>query len=78
MLNNSRILIELDKGGSRTMREFTTDPGGHKVIDPGVGWHNEPGGGGWKHNQEPGTGWKVISYPGGGGWDISLDPGTGV
>jgi len=69
MLNNSKILIELDKGGSKTMRKFKTDPG--------VGWHNEPGGG-WKHNQEPGTGWKMISDPGGGGWDISLDPGTGV
>lgn len=32
------------------MREFTKDPGGHKVTDPGVGWHNEPGGG-WKYNQ---------------------------
>ena len=69
MLNNSRILIELDKGRSKTMRQFIKDPGGHKVTDPG---------GGWKHNQEPGTGWKMISDPGGGGWDISLDPGTGI
>ncbi|WP_176535334.1 hypothetical protein [Bacillus cereus] len=58
------------------MGEFTKEPGGHKVInpgdgigytDPGVGWHNEPGGGGWKYNEEPGTGWKSI-----------LGPGTGV
>ncbi|MED2846945.1 hypothetical protein [Bacillus toyonensis] len=38
------------------MGEFTKDPGGHKVTDPGVGWRNEPGGGGgWRHNEEPGT-----------------------
>ncbi len=78
MLNNSKILVELDKGGCKTMKQFTNDPGGHKLTNPGVGWHNEPGGGGWKHNQEPGTGWKMISDPGGGGWDISLDPGTGI
>ncbi|MFD3217734.1 hypothetical protein [Bacillus sp. BR_7a] len=46
------------------MGEFTKDPGGHRVTDPGVGWHNEPGGDGWRHNQEPGTGWKVIFGPG--------------
>ncbi|MEC2552343.1 hypothetical protein P9W85_13015 [Bacillus tropicus] len=32
--------------------------------DPGVGWHNEPGGGGWKYNEDPGTGWKPIYVPG--------------
>ena len=36
------------------MGEFTKEPGGHKVTDPGVGWHNEPGGGGWKCNEDPG------------------------
>lgn len=46
MLNNSRILIELDGGGSKTMRQFTKDPGGHKVTDPG----------GWKAELDPGTG----------------------
>lgn len=65
MLKNSKILIELDKGGSKAMRQFTTDPGGHKVTDTGVGGHNDSVG--WKCNQEPGTGWKII-----------LDPGTGV
>ncbi|MDM5258895.1 hypothetical protein [Bacillus toyonensis] len=45
------------------MREFTKDPGGHKVTDPGVGWHNEPGGG-WKYNQELGTRWKIFSDSG--------------
>lgn len=44
MLNNSKILVCLDKRGRETMRKFTKDPGGHKVTDPGVGWHNEPGG----------------------------------
>lgn len=38
------------------MWEFTKDPGGHRVTDPGVGWHNDPGGGGWKYNEDPGTG----------------------
>ncbi len=38
MLNNSRILIELDEGGSKTMRQFTNDPGGWKAeLDPGTG-----------------------------------------
>ncbi|HDR3524847.1 hypothetical protein ACQVQT_27990 [Bacillus paranthracis] len=46
------------------MGEFTKEPGGHKVTDPGVGWHNEPGGGGLKCNEDPGTGWKLISGPG--------------
>lgn len=45
----------VNKGGEN-MGEFTKDPGGHKVTDPGVGWRNEPGGGGgWRHNEEPGT-----------------------
>ncbi len=56
MLNNSKMLIDLDKGGGKTMREFTKDPGGHKVTDPGIGWHNEPGGGGWDISLDPGTG----------------------
>lgn len=47
------------------MREFTKEPDGYKVTDPGVGWHNDPGG--WRHNQEPGT-----------GWEVSLAPGTGI
>lgn len=55
------------KRGGENMGEFAKDPGGHRVTDPGVGWHNEPGGGGWKCNEEPGTGWKSI-----------LGPGTGV
>ncbi|MDV6040533.1 hypothetical protein N7X28_29430 [Bacillus sp. SM-B1] len=48
------------------MREYTKDPGGHKVTDPGIGWHNEPGGGGAGYEKNPG------------GWKIILDPGTGV
>ena len=36
------------------MREFTTDPGGHKVTDPGVGWNDETGG--WDISLDPGTG----------------------
>jgi hypothetical protein len=69
MLNNSRILVDSDeeRRGGENMGEFAKDPGGHRVTDPGVGWHNEPGGGGWKCNEEPGTGWKSI-----------LGPGTGV
>lgn len=55
--------LYIEKGGEN-MGEFTKDPGGHRVTDPGVGWHNEPGGDGWRHNQEPGTGWKVIFGPG--------------
>jgi len=39
-----------------SMGEYTNDPGGHKV--------NEPGGGGLKYNEEPGTGWKVVTDPG--------------
>ena len=42
------------------MGEFTKEPGGHKVTDPGIGWHNEPGGGGWKCSKDPSTGWKII------------------
>ncbi|HDR7364203.1 TPA: hypothetical protein QCX21_001900 [Bacillus toyonensis] len=57
------------------MREFTKGPGTHKVTDPGVGWHNDPGGGGWKYKQEPGTGWKVIFDPGG---HKSIHPAVGV
>ncbi|WP_192797781.1 hypothetical protein [Bacillus toyonensis] len=49
------------------MGEFTKDPGGHRVTDPG--------GGGWDYKEEPGTGWKVISDPGGG---YMKDPGTGI
>lgn len=45
------------------MGEFTKEPGGHKVADPGVGWRNDPGGG-CKYNEDPGTGWKTISGPG--------------
>ncbi len=45
----------LNKGGEN-MEEFTKDPGGHRVADPGVGWHNEPGGGGLKNNTDSG-GW---------------------
>ncbi|HFJ9341717.1 TPA: hypothetical protein ACGW5N_003078 [Bacillus mobilis] len=37
------------------MGEFTKEPGGHRVADPG---------GGWKCNEEPGTGWKSIFGPG--------------
>ncbi len=39
MFNNSKILIELDKGGCKTMRKFT----------------NDPGGGGWDISLDPGT-----------------------
>ncbi|MCU5552388.1 hypothetical protein ACD650_11275 [Bacillus anthracis] len=46
------------------MEELTKDPGGHRVADPGVGWYNEPGGGGWKYDEDPGTGWKPIYGPG--------------
>ncbi|ACJ79699.1 MULTISPECIES: hypothetical protein [Bacillales] len=46
------------------MGEFTKEPGGHRANDPDVGWHNEPGGGGWKCNEDPGTGWKTIFGPG--------------
>ncbi|EMJ6444398.1 hypothetical protein AADZ13_005819 [Bacillus cereus] len=46
------------------MGEFTKGPGGHRVIDPGVDWHNDPGGGGWQYNEDAGTGWKLISEPG--------------
>ncbi|MBR9738605.1 hypothetical protein CWC47_09740 [Bacillus paranthracis] len=53
----------LNKGGEN-MGEFTKEPGGHRANDPDVGWHNEPGGGGWKCNEDPGTGWKTIFGPG--------------
>lgn len=53
----------VNKGGEN-MGEFPKDPGGHRVTDSGVGWHNEPGGGGWKYNEDPGTGWKPIYGPG--------------
>lgn len=55
------IYIQRERG--MKMGEFTKEPGGHKVTDPGVGWHNEPGGGGWKCNEDPGTGWKTITGP---------------
>ena len=76
------------------MGEFTKEPGGHKVTDSGVGWHNEPGGGGWKYNEDPGTGWKTILDQGQvykkrgnemkryikdpGGSKMISDPGTGM
>lgn len=40
------MFIELDTAGRKTMKEFTNDPGGHKVSDPG----------GWKEELDPGTG----------------------
>lgn len=54
----------LNKGGGN-MEEFTKDPGGHRVADPGVGWHNDPGGGMGMYD------------PGAGGGYIK-DPGTGI
>lgn len=60
-LTSYNIYIQRERGIK--MGEFTKEPGGHKITDPGVGWHNEPGGGGLKGNEDPGTGWKPISGP---------------
>ncbi|WP_255446661.1 hypothetical protein [Bacillus sp. SH5-2] len=45
------------------MGEFTKDPGGHRMSDPGHeagsgggAGYADPGGGGWKTNSDPG-GW---------------------
>lgn len=37
MLNNSRVLVDSYEMGGVIMGEFTKDPGGHKVVDPGGG-----------------------------------------